>query len=66
MLPLVQFYLEEGISDEEAVSLIDLEVPQMDQRDAHWQDMDNGGILCVLMKQQKCTQSHKLILCVNY
>lgn len=45
MLPLVQFYLEEGISDEEAVSLIDLEVPHMDQGDARWQDMDNGGIL---------------------
>ena len=45
VLPLVQFYLEQGISDEEAVSLIDLEVPQMDQRDARWQDMDNGGIL---------------------
>lgn len=45
MLPLVQFYLEEGISDEEAVSLIDLEVPHTDQRDASWHDMDNGRIL---------------------
>lgn len=45
MLPLVQFYLEEGISDEEAVSLIDLEVPHTDEGDARWQDMDNGGIL---------------------
>uniref|UniRef100_A0A4W6D6D4 Intraflagellar transport protein 122 homolog n=1 Tax=Lates calcarifer TaxID=8187 RepID=A0A4W6D6D4_LATCA len=35
VLPLVQFYLEEGISDEEAVSLIDLEVPHMDEREAH-------------------------------
>uniref|UniRef100_A0A3Q1IH06 Intraflagellar transport protein 122 homolog n=1 Tax=Anabas testudineus TaxID=64144 RepID=A0A3Q1IH06_ANATE len=43
VLPLVQFYLEEGISDEEAVSLIDLEVPHMDQGDARWQDMDNGA-----------------------
>uniref|UniRef100_A0A8D0AK12 Intraflagellar transport protein 122 homolog n=1 Tax=Sander lucioperca TaxID=283035 RepID=A0A8D0AK12_SANLU len=34
VLPLVQFYLEEGISDEDAVSLIDLEVPHTDQRDA--------------------------------
>lgn len=41
----MQFYLEEGISDEEAVSLIDLEVPHMDEREARWQDMDNGGIL---------------------
>uniref|UniRef100_A0A8C7ZEQ6 Intraflagellar transport protein 122 homolog n=1 Tax=Oryzias sinensis TaxID=183150 RepID=A0A8C7ZEQ6_9TELE len=31
VLPLVQFYLEEGISDDEALSLIDLEVPHTDQ-----------------------------------
>uniref|UniRef100_A0A7N6FL80 Intraflagellar transport protein 122 homolog n=1 Tax=Anabas testudineus TaxID=64144 RepID=A0A7N6FL80_ANATE len=44
VLPLVQFYLEEGISDEEAVSLIDLEVPHMDQGDAQLQSlrMDDG------------------------
>uniref|UniRef100_A0A3B5B9M3 Intraflagellar transport protein 122 homolog n=1 Tax=Stegastes partitus TaxID=144197 RepID=A0A3B5B9M3_9TELE len=41
VLPLVQFYLEEGISDEEALSLIDLEVPHLDQGDVRWQDMDN-------------------------
>lgn len=41
----MQFYLEEGIGDEEAVSLIDLEVPHMDQRDASCHDMDNGRIL---------------------
>lgn len=45
VLPLVQFYLEEGISDEEAVSLIDLEVPHMDEKNAHLQHTDNGGIL---------------------
>ncbi|XP_049437469.1 intraflagellar transport protein 122 homolog isoform X1 [Epinephelus fuscoguttatus] len=49
ILPLVQFYLEEGISDEEAVSLIDLEVPHMDQRDARWQDMDNGELQALRM-----------------
>lgn len=41
----MQFYLEEGISDEEAVSLIDLEVPHMDEKNAHLQHTDNGGIL---------------------
>lgn len=41
----MQFYLEEGIGDEEAVSLIDLEVPRTDQRDASWHDTDNGRIL---------------------
>uniref|UniRef100_A0A3B3SNU1 Intraflagellar transport protein 122 homolog n=1 Tax=Paramormyrops kingsleyae TaxID=1676925 RepID=A0A3B3SNU1_9TELE len=46
VLPLVEFYLEEGISDEEAVSLIDLEVPRAEQRSpAQWQEMSSGGIL---------------------
>ncbi|XP_008336620.1 intraflagellar transport protein 122 homolog [Cynoglossus semilaevis] len=45
VLPLVQFYLEEGVSDEEAVSLIDLEVPHVDDPDSHPQLTDNGGIL---------------------
>ncbi|XP_072569249.1 intraflagellar transport protein 122 homolog [Paramormyrops kingsleyae] len=43
VLPLVEFYLEEGISDEEAVSLIDLEVPRAEQRSpAQWQEMSSG------------------------
>uniref|UniRef100_A0A8C6TMT4 Intraflagellar transport protein 122 homolog n=1 Tax=Neogobius melanostomus TaxID=47308 RepID=A0A8C6TMT4_9GOBI len=45
VLPLVQFYLEEGIGDEEAVSLIDLEVPRSDQRDTQWHNAGSGGIL---------------------
>lgn len=45
VLPLVQFYLEEGINDEEALSLIDLEVPHADQRNALEQVMESGGIL---------------------
>ncbi|XP_022044827.1 intraflagellar transport protein 122 homolog [Acanthochromis polyacanthus] len=49
VLPLVQFYLEEGITDEEALSLIDLEVPHIDQRDARWQDMDNGELQALRM-----------------
>ncbi|XP_070766457.1 intraflagellar transport protein 122 homolog isoform X7 [Enoplosus armatus] len=49
VLPLVQFYLEEGISDEEAVSLIDLEVPHTDQRDTRWHDMDNGDMQALRM-----------------
>lgn len=43
VLPLVQFYLEEGIGDEEAVSLIDLEVPPAERSDAPWQHLDNGN-----------------------
>lgn len=42
VLPLMQFYLEDGISDEEAVSLIDLEVPKMDLSETH---METDGIL---------------------
>uniref|UniRef100_A0AAY4D3U5 Intraflagellar transport protein 122 homolog n=1 Tax=Denticeps clupeoides TaxID=299321 RepID=A0AAY4D3U5_9TELE len=34
VLPLVQFYLEDGISDEEAVSLIDLEVPRVERKNS--------------------------------
>lgn len=45
----MQFYLEEGISDEEAVSLIDLEVPQTEQMDARWHNMDNGDIQALRM-----------------
>lgn len=45
VLPLVQFYLEEGVGDEEAVSLIDLEVPQTEQREVNWSDGDNARIL---------------------
>ncbi|XP_064422428.1 intraflagellar transport protein 122 homolog [Latimeria chalumnae] len=39
VLPLVEFYLEDGIEDEEAVSLIDLEVPRTDKRNDRWQEM---------------------------
>lgn len=45
VLPLVQFYLEEGIGDEEAVSLIDLEVPHSDQRDTQRHNVGSEGIL---------------------
>lgn len=41
----MQFYLEEGVGDEEAVSLIDLEVPQTEQREASWSDGDTARIL---------------------
>ncbi|RVE70673.1 hypothetical protein OJAV_G00067380 [Oryzias javanicus] len=44
VLPLVQFYLEEGISDDEALSLIDLEVPHTDQGKAQEQDMNNSDL----------------------
>lgn len=41
----MQFYLEDGISDEEAVSLIDLEVPKKELRETHMHSLDTDGIL---------------------
>ncbi|NWU01452.1 IF122 protein, partial [Urocynchramus pylzowi] len=39
VLHLVEFYLEEGITDEEAVALIDLEAPRVSKRENKWQEM---------------------------
>ncbi|XP_051509236.1 intraflagellar transport protein 122 homolog isoform X2 [Myxocyprinus asiaticus] len=47
VLPLVEFYLEKDISDEEAVSLIDLEVPRVERRNARWQEMSSGESQCL-------------------
>lgn len=44
MLHLVEFYLEEGITDEEAVSLIDLEAPRH-KRENKWQEITSSSIL---------------------
>ncbi|MEQ2260010.1 hypothetical protein XENORESO_019349 [Xenotaenia resolanae] len=44
VLPLVQFYLEEGISDEEALSLIDLEVPHTDEGNVRGHNMVGNGV----------------------
>ncbi|XP_023561689.1 intraflagellar transport protein 122 homolog isoform X4 [Octodon degus] len=41
VLHLVEFQLEEGISDEEAVALIDLEAPQH-RREDRWQEVASG------------------------
>ncbi|XP_040264299.1 LOW QUALITY PROTEIN: intraflagellar transport protein 122 homolog [Bufo bufo] len=42
VLPLVEFYLEEGISDEEATSLIDLEAPRSQPSKDRWQEMSSA------------------------
>ncbi|XP_077930949.1 intraflagellar transport protein 122 homolog isoform X2 [Halichoerus grypus] len=42
VLHLVEFYLEEGISDEEAVSLIDLEAPRH-KRENKWQEITSNN-----------------------
>lgn len=45
VLHLVEFYLEEGITDEEAVALIDLEAPRH-KRESKWQEVASNSILC--------------------
>lgn len=45
VLHLVEFYLEDGITDEEAVALIDLEVPRLNKRGSEWQEQMSNGIL---------------------
>ncbi|XP_041499239.1 intraflagellar transport protein 122 homolog isoform X2 [Microtus oregoni] len=45
VLHLVEFYLEEGITDEEAVALIDLEAPRH-KREGKWQEIASNSILC--------------------
>ncbi|XP_039234402.1 intraflagellar transport protein 122 homolog isoform X1 [Pipra filicauda] len=39
VLHLVEFYVEDGITDEEAVALIDLEAPRVSKRENKWQEM---------------------------
>ncbi|KFW64392.1 Intraflagellar transport protein 122, partial [Pygoscelis adeliae] len=41
VLHLVEFYLEDGITDDEAVALIDLEAPTLNKRQNKWQEMMN-------------------------
>ncbi|XP_033921902.1 intraflagellar transport protein 122 homolog [Melopsittacus undulatus] len=43
VLHLVEFYLEDGITDEEAVALIDLEAPRLNKRENKWQETMSGN-----------------------
>ncbi|XP_057273546.1 intraflagellar transport protein 122 homolog isoform X1 [Pezoporus wallicus] len=43
VLHLVEFYLEDGITDEEAVALIDLEAPRLNKRESKWQEMKSDN-----------------------
>lgn len=47
VLHLVEFYLEDGITDEEAVALIDLEAPRVSKRENKWQEMMTDRILLI-------------------
>ncbi|XP_062492195.1 intraflagellar transport protein 122 homolog isoform X3 [Pezoporus occidentalis] len=44
VLHLVEFYLEDGITDEEAVALIDLEAPRLNKRESKWQEMKSDRL----------------------
>ncbi|XP_025019210.1 intraflagellar transport protein 122 homolog isoform X2 [Python bivittatus] len=44
VLHLVEFYLEDGITDEEAVALIDLEVPRLNKRGSEWQEQMSDSV----------------------
>ncbi|XP_028906907.1 intraflagellar transport protein 122 homolog [Ornithorhynchus anatinus] len=43
VLHLVEFYLEEGITDEEAVALIDLEIPRSGKRMYQWKETESSN-----------------------
>ncbi|KAH0630208.1 hypothetical protein JD844_012935 [Phrynosoma platyrhinos] len=55
ILHLVEFYLEEEITDEEAVALIDLEVPRRNKRDSKWQEQmsDSAQTMRLLYKTEE-------------
>ena len=45
MLPLVEFVLEDGITDEEAIQILDLSIPKQKREEKNWQESRMGGIL---------------------
>uniref|UniRef100_A0A2D4GHE9 Uncharacterized protein n=2 Tax=Micrurus corallinus TaxID=54390 RepID=A0A2D4GHE9_MICCO len=54
VLHLVEFYLEDGITDEEAVALIDLEVPRLNKIGSEWQEQMSNGILPISYLGKAC------------
>lgn len=45
---MVEFVLEEGIADEEAVQILDLSIPKQTQEDKKWHEKNIGRILVLL------------------
>ena len=45
VLPLVEFVLEDGITDEEAVQVLDLSIPKQKKEDKKWHESRMGRIL---------------------
>ena len=51
MLPLVEFVLEDGITDEEAIQILDLSIPKQKKEEKNWQESRMGSILkCIKSK----------------
>jgi len=48
VLPLVEFFLEDDITDDEAVSLLDLEPQHKDKDKGNWREMNKGSILVLI------------------
>lgn len=45
VLPLVEFVLEDGITDEEAIQILDLSIPKQKREEKNWQESRMGSIL---------------------
>lgn len=56
--------MEEGITDEEAVSLIDLEAPRLNKSGNKWQEMMGDGILLMENCFQPLSQEKTTIVVV--
>lgn len=59
VLHLVEFYLEDGITDDEAVALIDLEAPRLNKGKNKWQEMMSDRILLIRIGFQSFSYGEK-------
>ncbi|XP_073431059.1 intraflagellar transport protein 122 homolog isoform X1 [Dendrobates tinctorius] len=55
VLPLVEFYLEEEIPDEEAMSLIDLEAPRSNASKDRWQELSSADAQTLRLDENETT-----------
>ena len=54
VLPLVEFVLEDGITDEEAIQILDLSIPKQKREEKNWQESRMGGILSIKLHAICC------------
>lgn len=48
VLPLVEFVLEEGMTDQEAVHILDMSIPKQKKKGGPWSETKMGSILLML------------------